>query len=196
MRAKHIDLIIEQGATFIKKINWYGGGKVTREIDSVAVGCPTTVTINSHGLPAGADTPVYINNVKGARSLNSKAKEVLATYVDADSFTVDTSTLGETYTLGSGCVHYFVPKALTDWTARMDIRDELDDAITLVSLTSPDDIVINITTAEIQIIIAADVTAALDFTEAVYDLEMIDDSGVVTRLIEGNVTLIKEVTRP
>lgn len=196
MKAKRIDIEIQQGATFDKKINWYGGGKVVREIDSVVVGCPTRMTISAHGLPAGADTPVYIQDVKGARSLNTKGKEVLATYIDANSFDVDISTLGETYTSGTGCMHYFVPKALAGWTARMDIRDSIDDTTVIVSLVSPGDIVINTTTAEIQMLIDAATTAAMDFDEGVYDLELEDGSGNVTRLIEGDVAFVKEVTRP
>lgn len=196
MTAKKIDIIIEQGTTFSKKINWYGGGKVVREIDSVVVGCPTRMTISAHGLPAGADTPIYIKDVKGARSLNTKGKAVIATWVDTNSFDVDINTRNETYKTGTGCIHYFAPTSLTGYSARMDIRDSLDDTSTLVSLTSPSDIVLNTTTAEIEMIIADTVTAALDFDEGVYDLELVDGSGDVTRLIEGDVAFVKEVTRP
>jgi len=78
----------------------------------------------------------------------------------------------------------------------MDIRDAIDDTTTLVSLTSPGDITITLATAEIEMVIDATATAALDFDEAVYDLELIDSSSVVTRLVYGNVALSKEVTRP
>jgi hypothetical protein len=196
MTAKHIDITIEQGATFVKRFNWYGGGKVVREIEGVDEGCPTTITVTAHNLPTTGSIPVYIEDVKGARSLNTKGREVLATYVDADTFTVDLSTLGESYKSGTGCVHYFVPKNLTDWIARMDVRDSLDDAIPLVSLVSPTDIVIDVATAQIEITISAAVTAALDFDEGVYDLELEDATGDVTRLIEGEVAFTKEVTRP
>ncbi len=194
--AKNIDITIRQGSTFDKKINWYGGGKIVREIEAVTVGCPTRITITAHGLPAGADTPVYIHDVKGAKDLNTGNTPVLATYVDADNFDVDTPTRGDTYKADTGCIFYYAPKALSGWTARMDIREDIDDAATLVSLTSPSDIVINTTTAEIQMLISATVTAALDFDGGVYDLELEDGSGNVTPLIAGNVAFIKEVTRP
>ena len=196
MAAKKIDIEIQQGSTFDKKINWYGGGKLVREIGTVTVGCPTRVTVTAHGLPAGASTPIQIDDVKGARSLNTKGKDVLATYVDADNFDVDANTRNETYTTGTGCIAYIAPKALAGWTARMDIRDSIDDTTTLVSLTSPSDIVIDTNTAEIQILITASVTAALDFDQGVYDLELEDGSGNVTRLIKGDVAFSKEVTRP
>lgn len=196
MTAKRVDIVVEQGATFFKKFNWYGGGKVVREIEDVAEGCPTRITISAHGLPAGADTPVYIDEVSGARNLNTKGKEVLATYVDANTFDVDINTRKQTYTAGTGCVHYYAPKDLTGWTARLQIRESIEDTTTLVSLTSPSDIVITLATAEIAITISAAVTAALDFEEGVYDLELEDGAGNVTRLVEGVVTFVKEVTRP
>jgi len=197
MTAKRIDITLEQGATFVKKFNWYGGGKVVREIESVNTGCPTTITISAHGLPSSGSIPVYIDDVRGARSMNTKGKEVLATYVDANSFTVDLSTIGESYASGTGCVHWIVPKSLAGWIARMDIRGDIGDTTTLVSLTSAGgDIIIDVATAEIQITIADEITAALDFDEGVYDLELEDASGDVTRLIEGIVAFNKEVTRP
>ena len=64
---KNIPLTIHQGATFSKKINWYGGGKVLREIEDITPGCPTRIKVTAHGLPAGADTPVYIQDVKTPR---------------------------------------------------------------------------------------------------------------------------------
>ena len=195
MTAKRDNIIIEQGATFIKVVNWYGGGKVIREIDDVTVGCPTRVTVAAHGMPANYDTPVFISEVRGARSLNSDGA-VLATYVDANNFDVEAHTRDEVYVADTGCVVYYAPKTLTSWIARMDIRENLDDTTTLVSLTSVGgDIVINTTTAQITITITATVTAALDFDEGVYDLELEDDSGNVTRLLYGDVAFNKEVTR-
>ena len=38
-------------------------------------------------------------------------------------------------------------------------------------------------------------SAALDFNSAVYDLEIVSPAGVVTRLVQGTVTLSREVTR-
>ncbi len=196
MKAQNFNLEIEQGATFLEKFNWYGGGRVDKEIGSVAVGCPTRITIVGHGLSSGADTPIYIDGVKGASNLNTKGKEVVATFVDVDNFDVVTNTRGKTYTANTGCIYYFLPESLTGYTARMQIMDAIDDTATLVSLTSAGgDIVINTATAEIQVTISATVTAALDFDEGVYDMELEDGAGVVTRLIEGKMAFVKEVTR-
>jgi hypothetical protein len=191
-----LDLDIVQGATFTKGIHWYGGGKICKLIEDVTPGCPTLITITAHGLPSISNTPVFISHVKGATRLNTEDNQpVIATYIDADSFYVDSDTVAQTYTANTGLVTYFAPKDLTDWTARMHIREELDDVATIVELVSPDDIDISATDALITVTIEDEATALYDFDEGVYDLELEDGAGAVTRLVEGSVTLCREVTR-
>lgn len=190
-----LDITINQGSTFDKTINWYGGGKVCKTIEGVSEGCPTLVTISSHGLPTVSDTPVFVDHVQGAKSLNTKGKAVAATYVDANSFYVNADTVGETWTSGTGLVTWYAAKDLTGWSARMHIREYVDDTTAIVELVSPTDITISTNDAGIRIVITATVTATFDFDTAVYDLELEDPSGFVVRLVEGDVTLKKEVTR-
>ena len=191
-----LDLDIVQGATFSRGVHWYGGGKICKLIDDVAPGCPTLVTVTGHGLPSISDTPVFISHVKGATRLNTEPNQpVIATYVDADTFYVDSDTVAQTYESSTGLLTYFAPKDLTDWTARMHIREERDDTATIVELESPDDIDISAADALITINITDEATALYDFDEGVYDLELEDSAGDVTRLIEGSVTLCREVTR-
>ena len=191
-----LDLDIVQGATFSRGVHWYGGGKICKLIDDVAPGCPTLVTVTGHGLPSISDTPVFISHVKGATRLNTEPNQpVIATYVDADTFYVDSDTVAQTYEASTGLLTYFAPKDLTDWIARMHIREERDDTATIVELVSPDDIDISAADALITINITDEATALYDFDEGVYDLELEDSAGDVTRLIEGSVTLCREVTR-
>ena len=192
--AKRDDITIVQGATFIKRTRWYGGGKITREIEAITVGAPTSIKVTGHGLVAGEKTPVYIDHVQGAFSLNSDDENV-ATYVDADNFTVETHTRNEVYVPDTGDLVYHLPKDLTNWTARMDIREDATDETPLVSLASPADISFALTIAEITSVIAADVTAALDFDGGVYDLFLIDPDEAVTRLLYGDVAFERTVTR-
>ena len=191
---------IVQGARFVKTLHWYGGGKAYDTIDGIAVGYPTTITVTAHGLPSNSPTPIAIDGVKGsARVLNTGMKEcdlVQATYIDANSFSVPIPTVGKIYEVGTGYIEWYTPKDLTSYTARMQIRQYVDSATTLVSLTSgAGDIAISLPDARISVFIDTAVTEALDFEEAVYDLELVDNSGEATRLLEGNVTLRKEVTR-
>lgn len=85
---------------------------------------------------------------------------------------------------------------LTGFTARMQIRENVEDAAFIIELTTENGrIELNNPTGAINLTIAAADTEGLDFEFAVYDLELIDGSGVVTRLLEGCVSLKLEVTR-
>jgi hypothetical protein len=193
------DIEIRQGSQFQDAFHWYGAGITCANIENVTVGCPTVITITGHGLPAISETPIHIRNVRGARALNTGSLEcemILATYIDVDTFSVRVDTGNQTYKSGSGSIEWYQPKDLTGYTARMQIREKIDDEDTLVSLTSAaGDITISIPDARIVFTIATSVTEELDFMEGVYDLELVDPAGEATTLLEGKVTLRKEVTR-
>lgn len=84
---------------------------------------------------------------------------------------------------------------LTGFTARMQIRRSVTSSTAEVSLTSSSGIVLGTTNGQAQVTISATVTAALEFTSGVYDLEFEDADGFVTRLVEGSVQVKPEVTR-
>lgn len=87
---------------------------------------------------------------------------------------------------------------LTDYTARMQIRqyvnststeDELTTANGRITISQPS------TYYVISLIFPNATTEAYTFNTAVYDLEIIDSSSTVTRILQGKITLSKEVTR-
>jgi len=104
------------------------------------------------------------------------------------------------------------PIDLTGYTARMDLRatpGASTSYLTLSSSLGPCGTGLNmsgsgglsaskpLTSGSIGVYISAASSSALTFTEASYDLEIVSGSGncaVVTRLVEGKVTLSKEVT--
>ena len=104
------------------------------------------------------------------------------------------------------------PIDISGYTARMDLRatpGATSSHLTLSSSLGPCGTGLNLsgsggltaskplTSGSIGIFISAVSSSALSFTEASYDLEIVSGSGncaVVTRLIEGKVTLSKEVT--
>ena len=88
------------------------------------------------------------------------------------------------------------PVDLTGYSARMQIREEISSPTALVSISSASgEITLGGITGTISIHIPATTTAALSFNTGKYDLELEDSAGVVTRLIQGSVTLSPEVTR-
>jgi hypothetical protein len=89
------------------------------------------------------------------------------------------------------------PVDLTGWTAHMQIRPSFADAggAVYADLSSTSGgIVLGGTAGTIELIIAAVDTTALGFTQAAYDLKMTNPVGKITRLLQGSVTLLPEVT--
>ena len=99
------------------------------------------------------------------------------------------------------------PINLSGYSGRLQIRQTVPSTTVLLCLSSslrPDGTGINFsgsngttppTSGSIGIYISAVSSSQLTFDQAVYDLEVESSSGFVTRLLEGNVQLSKEVTR-
>ena len=91
----------------------------------------------------------------------------------------------------------FEPFLLNGYTARMQIRRNVDSSTAMLSLTTENGgITINPGTAdnEIKLSVTATNTALLT-SDGVYDLEIIDSLGEVSKVIRGTLTVIPEVTR-
>lgn len=90
------------------------------------------------------------------------------------------------------------PIDLTNYTALMQVRYSIDDPTILVASDStPAGIVLTLGGAlgTITVDIAASISAALDFDIAVWDINLTHTpTGVVTRLLEGEVKFSKAVT--
>ena len=86
---------------------------------------------------------------------------------------------------------------LTGYTARMQVRRTLDSTSKILDLTTENgslDVVFQDQVNVVRIFLPADVTASVD-TSGVYDLELVNQGGEVSRLVEGNFIVVREVTR-
>jgi hypothetical protein len=87
---------------------------------------------------------------------------------------------------------------LTGYTARMQVRRTIDSDSALVTLTTENlGLEINPTEDTINMIkmsMAASVTASIT-SSGVYDLEIVDTTGFVSKVVKGVFTLVHEVTR-
>lgn len=86
---------------------------------------------------------------------------------------------------------------LAGYTARMQVRRTIDSDAFLLELTTENGaLTINPSEAinEIFIDVSASVTASVS-TSGVYDIEIVDAEGVVSRVLEGEFRLNPEVTR-
>jgi len=85
---------------------------------------------------------------------------------------------------------------LTGYTAKMQIRQSVTATDVLLELSSAlNTLVITAATGTITMIFSAATTAAITWTRAKYDLVVTSSDGTVTRLIEGQISVSKEVTR-
>ena len=83
---------------------------------------------------------------------------------------------------------------LTGYTASMQIRKTERDSKVIKELTESSGITITALSGTLRLIISATDTTSFNFKTGVYDLK-IDSGSKVTRILEGNITLDKQVTR-
>ena len=89
-----------------------------------------------------------------------------------------------------------VPIDLTGYTARMQIREKRTSPSFIHELTTENGgITLGGALGTIVLLITSDDTTLFTFKSAVYDLELIAGSGIVTRLLQGSVTLSTEATK-
>lgn len=85
---------------------------------------------------------------------------------------------------------------LSGYTARMQIRESVEATSFIHELTTGNgELVLGGAAGTITFAIPSATTTAFSFDTAVYDLELISGTGIVTRLLKGDVTLSLEVTR-
>jgi hypothetical protein len=86
--------------------------------------------------------------------------------------------------------------SLANYIARAQIRPTIESSTLYLSLASSDStLLIDTSALTVTISLAAATTLAQTWTTGVYDMEFVSAGGVVTRLLEGSVTVSKEVTR-
>jgi hypothetical protein len=195
------DFIMHQGATFNPLLKYTQPQFTVKPITGITKSGQGVVTAVAHGL--AVDWPVWIVGVAGMAQINHRAEDLplahkayFAYVVDANTLrlNVDTSRFAA-YTSG-GELLYKPPVDLTDFTARMDIRTHLEATEVIKSLTTENGgITLGDEDGTIALLISAADTEAFTFSDAVYDLELVSATGIVTRLLAGAITLSKEVTR-
>lgn len=186
---------IYQGNTFNEVMRWESEKKIYKPIIGITQAAPCIVTSTLHGVPDG--WRIKITNVGGMTEINSPDTYVKATKLDANSLELnDVNSVGyKAYTSG-GIIEFKEPVILTGYTARMQIREKIDSTTFIDELTTENGgITIDTTDYGIILDISATKTAAYTFNSAVYSLEMVSATGVVTTIATGTLTLVKEITK-
>lgn len=88
------------------------------------------------------------------------------------------------------------PVNLTGYTARMQIRASVSASGVLLDLNTDNGrLVLSHAAGRVAIELDPATTAAFAWRKGVYDLELVSPSGGVVRLVEGQITVSREVTR-
>lgn len=84
---------------------------------------------------------------------------------------------------------------ISGYSARMQVRRYYNSTTADVDIDDSDYITITGAEGKLEIAIPPSITGALSYLCGVYDIEIESAGGVVTRLLQGEVTISPEVTR-
>lgn len=87
------------------------------------------------------------------------------------------------------------PINLTGYTAALQLRSNISDVNAALSLATGSGITITASTGLIAVHATAAQTGAISSGYYYYDLEITSSTNIVTRLIEGRIQLVAQVTR-
>lgn len=189
---------IYQGATFEQDLRWESSTKVYAPITAILKSAPVSLTVSAGSVLPPVGWRARITNAQGMREINMSedAYQIITSVVGNTVEFNQVNSLAYTAYTGGGVLEYNSPVSLSGKTARMQIRGKLGDTVVLLSLTTENGgISLDNTAKTITIKITAQQTASLNFSQAVYDLELVDSDGDVVRFAEGSIILRAEVTR-
>jgi hypothetical protein len=194
MTPAKVNFKIYQGSTFREVFRWESGLKTYLPITSITKAAPAVLNCTGTLPPVGWRAKV--TGVLGMKEINSDEYRVVTetTGIDMVVFNSINASGYTTYTSG-GILEYNTPVDLANYTARLQVRPQTASSTVILTLTTENGgIVIDNVLKTITVLMTATQTAALNFTSAVYSLELVKNLEVSTFSV-GNVSLVAEVTR-
>jgi len=192
-----LNLKIKQGSTFARSFRWEGLPYKYVPITAISQSAPCAINATAHGLLEMQ--PFGIQSAKGMTELNQKdfSFPYRATIQGVDDITINSvnSLDYKTHTASTGVIIARTVRDLTGFTARLQIREKVDSDTTLFEATWGTHLTIDTGLQQVKLIIPADETALFTFAFGVYDLELEAPDGTVTPVLQGSVSVLKEVTR-
>jgi hypothetical protein len=197
MTPAKINYKIYQGSTFKEVFRWESQTKQYANISAITKAAPCVITTTAnHTIPTG--WRVRVNGVVGMKEINMTAEDSYYIVTTAGSNTITLNQVNSagytTYTSG-GVVEWNTPIPLTGFTAKMQLRETIDSSVILELTHLNGGISIDTANYTITVTMTSAQTALFNFPTAIYSLELTDSNGDVTTFIQGNLTLIQEVTR-
>ena len=191
---------VYQGSTFQETYRWESQTKVYVPIQTISKSAPCVITTQTPtDLPVG--WRFRVTGAGGMKEINTLSEDnyYIATYINQSKTQVTINQINSssytTYTSG-GILEYNDWINLAPYNARMQIRETIDSPVVIYEASSAGgQIVLDNTHKTIILTIPASVTSGFVFETAVYSMELFKQTGEVTSFIEGNLVLVKEVTR-
>lgn len=191
---------IPGGADWVWSVVWGETPFTYKTIAAVTLGWPTTLTVNSHGIPTGVSVAAWIKSAVGPKiNVADGADPHIVKRVDANTLEViDLNTLRQTaYTANSGVIRFAAPKDLTGWTAKCDFKRDVSSTA-LVEASTATEITLG-SDGTIAFALSATQTRALldggtDNTTGIAQLELTDPDGRIYRNLELRWTALAEGT--
>lgn len=201
--AKKKNIVIKQGETFTLPCRVEGKPIVYRPIKEISKTAPVVIkTEGNHGIKP--NWRVAIVSARGMTRINasntppSDSDYHKATIESSDEISLnDVNAANFSAYTGGGYVQFNTPIDLTGSTARLAIRNKRDKTrgTELYRMTTENGrIVIDAVNCVITLVISATDTASFAWTTGYYELDVISSTGVVATLLEGSITISKEVT--
>lgn len=191
--------VIVKGTTFNPVLDYSSPEFTVKTITAVTKSARARVTCPTHALPGARKA--FVSGVVGMTQINIRDltrldKAYTASVVDANTLLLDVdSSQFSTYVSGGELV-YPTPINLTGYTAQMQIRSAVDSATALVTLTTSNGgIVLGGTAGTIELLITSTATAAFDWEDAVYSLQLTSSGGVVAVLLQGSIHIDTDATQ-
>lgn len=190
MQPAKLDLHIVQGSTLRDTLRLMQPRYEYRPITALG-GSPLRLTVD-HGLPG--NWLAWVDGVSNMQGVNRSQRERPHRVTVVDAATLEINALSAFgLNPNGGQLIYKPPVDLTGAKARMQIRAGLGGALLLELTTENDGLAITGPGTLIRTLSAAQ-TAALTWTDGVYDLEVEYADGTVQRYLQGAVTVSREVT--
>jgi hypothetical protein len=191
-----VRLHIEQGVNFRHRFQWLAGGVFMAPIELIEVGYPTVMTVTGHGLNSLTPHPIIISGIEGCPHLNSTNLSIpRCTRLDANTFSVPLTSVGDTWVEGTGEITYMIPTDLTNFTGRMVIRKNWYTNTAIHEMTTENGgMVLTAADGGIELLIPKATTAGFLFKHAVYDVDLATQAGVESRVFKGPITNHREVS--
>lgn len=194
------DITLAKGKTFSLQLSYAEDELIYKPITAIPTLAPCRLTVMDHGLPTrwpvrteSAIAPLELNMAPDSWRLGTRV----------DTHTIELNDLNLTRAKpfsGPAILVYQKPADMTGWKLRMQIRDLLTNALLLSASsdlleTADGDIDIDLPNSAFAVTFTDEITAAVAWTKAGYDIEaVLPDGSVVSIIGPSKITVEKEYT--